>query len=334
MSRKPSNSHQAVALALAAAYRLDAAHRELAAARSCFAEAAVGIKRARYLAPDWEANRGALAAARAFHRLPGVVGTSLGHRVRDGLVHHDERVVTVFVVKKASSMRVVKAKHRVPRVVPGAPRSSLPTDVVEVGVFQHAALPGDAVSPDNGEDIATIACFATDEAQRPVALTAMHLITDAGMTPGPGIVFSSRGAGGEGMLGRFLRGTLVDADAAAILLEAGVSHENVIPGVAAIRGARPLIDPGDRGIAVRMRGAISGRLTGRVENCSAALPKLRLSDAIMVSIPVHRGDSGGVLVDNEGYALGVLKGFFTGGDRLAVFSPMAAVLDALRCTIP
>lgn len=334
MTGRKSSPPAKQAIALAAAYRVNAARRELAAARACFAEATRANDTSHYLSSEWEGLRPAIQKARGLHRLPGVMGTSLGHRIRDGVPDPEELVITVLVRKKIHALRAIPVSHRIPKTISGRSGGELSTDVIETGEFCNAVAPGLTVGLEIIPDSATISCFARDADGAPVALTVMHLITDAGIAPNRGLRFVSPGLDeGPQPLGHFLRGTLTNADAMAIALDPGVPHENEIPAIGTIRGARPVIDPGDRFIAVRMHGAVSGRRVGRIESCSAALPDLGLESAILVSIEVGPGDSGAVIVDNDGFVLGMLKGFFDGGDRLAVFSPIGAVLNALRCTL-
>ena len=244
--------------------------------------------------------------------------------------------MTVFVREKVRPLSKISAPYRIPKAVIASRTSRLPTDVIELGTFHNTALPGFSIGTEISPDSATLSCFATDlQSNQPVALTVMHLIIDAGIRPNRDLRFVAPTLEqGFNPLGSYLRGTLTTADAMAIMLDAGMSHDNVVPEIGEIAGARPVVASGDQFIAVRMFGAASGRrVTGRIEHCSVSLPELGLDSAILASIDVEPGDSGAVLVDNDRFVLGILKGFFDGGDRLAVFSPITAVLDALQCSI-
>jgi hypothetical protein len=164
----------------------------------------------------------------------------------------------------------------------------------------------------------------------------MHLIENAGLKGDANDEFVSPSEleGNAVRFGHFLRGYIKRIDAAAVVVEGNVTAQARIVGVGAVRGARPLVDPADRYIAVSMYGAATARrVIGRIEVPSVRIPKLSLDDAIMASIPAEEGDSGAALVDNDGFVLGLLKGYYTGGDQLRVFTPMPAVLKKLKCRL-
>lgn len=324
-----------------AARRVDAARRALRCARRHLAAVTQPGDQPPLRAPAWARREPILRAnLSTLMARPGVLGATLGYRVRGG-VQIAERVVTVFVRDK----RPVEAleggrRDAVPRRLTAAGRG-IGTDVVELGEFEETAAGGDSLGPAGRATDATIACFAEDvRTNIPVALTAMHLITKAGLAGSDDLAFVSPcdGAGGGPALGRFLRGTERGVDAAAIALD-GAAPPNAIRGIGDVRGWRPLVDPADRGVAVRMYGAASSSgsgepVVGRIDTPSVALPALDLDDAILVDIRVRAGDSGAAIVDNDEFVLGLLKGRFTGGAKLAVFTPIGAALAKLDCWIP
>jgi hypothetical protein len=325
-----------------AAQRLDAARAELRAARRRFAALTQPRHQRPYRSRKWARLVPVLRAAEAeFLPRPGVLAVSLGYRRRAGVTTEDEVVVTVFVRKKYPPEEVEGGPGAVvpPRVEVSG--TGLPTDVVGLGDFHETAAGGDSVGPKGVAVGATIGCFGEDEeSRRPVALTVMHLLTQAGITPSLDIRFVSPSAPvGTLPFGSYLRGTTERVDAMAIALDSNVLPTREIHGIGPILGWRPLVDPADRLIFVQMYGSATGEATGeraigRVEYPSVPLPELGLDDAILVSMPVLDGDSGAALVDGDRYVLGLLKGYYTGGNRLAVFTPIGAVLARLGCWMP
>jgi hypothetical protein len=192
----------------------------------------------------------------------------------------------------------------------------------------------DSIGPEGISTTATIGCFALDRRSGArVAITAMHLITDAGLTDVASLRFVSPSAerGLPQPLGTLLRGTLKHVDAAAIELDTGITAVPFIPGIGELRGARAL-DESDQFAAVRMVGVGSNDVvSGRIELPSVPIPKLDLDDAVLVSMRVQAGDSGAALVDADRFVVGFLKGQFAGSNGLAVFTSAASALRVLEC---
>lgn len=89
--------------------------------------------------------------------------------------------------------------------------------------------------------------------------------------------------------------------------------------------------PGDENLAVRMYGAASKLVSGRVVHPSVELPELSLDAALIVDIPTAEGDSGAALVDPQNHVLGFLVGEATGdfgGKR--IFCSAVSVVNLLR----
>jgi hypothetical protein len=102
-----------------------------------------------------------------------------------------------------------------------------------------------------------------------------------------------------------------------------------------ITGWRRLHWPGDHTTRVKLFGARSGFLLGQIHNANVSMPQYDLDDAIVVSIPTDRGDSGAAIVDDEGLVLGFLVGRGSDmPDDLRIFCPASLVLRALNCVIP
>jgi hypothetical protein len=294
----------------------------------------------------WSLERRALSEARDdLSALPEVIGTSVGHRRRAG-VETDERVVVVYVRRKLAPAELEKQRlEAVPRRLSSG-RSEVATDVVELGEFEPLLDAGCSVGPQGSTRRGTLGVFAEENGTgRMVALTAMHVTGRKSFPPGKAMTLCA--PTGEEVLGELLRGVRDGLDAAAVLVSPPAAGSRHITKIGQVRGRRPVSDSGDRGAAVRMFGAKSGLVSGRIEDPSIDLEllipkagslveftKQKIRSAILVDIPSRKGDSGAALVDNSGLVLGLLAGRFKGSEGKAVFSPIMSVLHALKCDIP
>jgi hypothetical protein len=183
----------------------------------------------------------------------------------------------------------------------------------------------------------TLGTFAVDVTGNLVALTAMHVTGEREFPPGNpiGIVSPSRIEGGARPFGIVMRGTRSGIDAAKISVLDPSSVTTDIAEIGAVRGWRPLSNPGDRNTAVRMFGARTGHaVVGRIVEPMVELPQYGLDAAILVDIPSVNGDSGAAIVDNEHLVLGLLIGESSQLHGLRVFNPISRVLAQLGCNIP
>ncbi|MBL7063144.1 MAG: hypothetical protein ISS49_02905 [Anaerolineae bacterium] len=112
-------------------------------------------------------------------------------------------------------------------------------------------------------------------------------------------------------------------------LEEGIVFETSIPGIGPIRGVR---DP-TRGMIVRMLGRTTGLATGEITEIGVAtaisgLPQgtIRLSNGIETSPLSQPGDGGALVVDEEGYAIGIVV---AGSETKTILAPIQDVLDSL-----
>lgn len=120
------------------------------------------------------------------------------------------------------------------------------------------------------------------------------------------------------------------ARTAAMLMARLVAGEPVaVPGVGRVRGWRPVLFPADTGTAVRLAGLASGLQFGVLAAPMVHLPGWGLDTAMLAHVHSAPGDSGSVLVDEDGLALGFLVGRATGaGEGWRVFRPAAALAEA------
>jgi len=267
-------------------------------------------------------------------RIPTVVGFSVGFRRRAGEAVQ-ERCVIVFVRRKHPLATLVKRSiARVPKSLSYGTKGRVPTDVVELGRMRESFVPGSLIGQRSMKRVGTLGTFATDPNEGLVALTAMHVTGLRSFDASSGSDDLFFFLEDETPLGRLLLGTKTGIDAAKIAVHDPASALDRTPKIGPIQGWRPLSLSGDRGSLVRMYGAISGLVYGRIEEPLASLDETQLGSVILVDIPSADGDSGAALVDNQGFVLGLLVGETTGGPRWRVFSPIGPVLNRLGCDIP
>ncbi|MBX3155737.1 MAG: hypothetical protein KF773_07045 [Deltaproteobacteria bacterium] len=313
------------------ARRLDAAYRELRAARMAFARASVREKRPTSRHPG----AGILAAVRK--RLlthPDVVGVGLGQRWRGGALD-GEPVIRVYVRRKRPLGQV--APSRVLRTLRHGKRK-IGVDVVAFGEHLVAqAAPGDSIGQVSPRSRGTIGTFATTDDGRRVAITAMHVTGARDVTANDSPIVCSipsrfDDAGAAGL--HLDLGTQSGVDAARILLPPGFSIDMRLPTFGDVKGWRWTVDE-DVNHSVTLVGATSGRLDGRIIDPSHDFPDLELNQVIVVRIPTDLGDSGASIVDGAGLVLGFLVGFGDGmPEDHRLFCPAGLVLGQLHCSIP
>ena len=268
-------------------------------------------------------------------RPTGVVGVGPGYRRRGG-VREDELCAVVYVDRKRSPSALRKdGREAVPTTLTGPHGITLSTDVVALGKLRRQASPGGSVGPKGRKRRGTIGVFAQDLVDGgTVALTAMHVFGASGA--GTACVSPAHGLTGSASLGPFRRGTLARTDAAVVAVDPGVATDNVLPQLGPIRGVRPISLPGDYDRAVRLWGAETGRpMSGVIVEPLVHLPADDIEAAILVEIDSVAGDSGGALVDADGFLLGFLVGKI--GPRsgpLRVFTPAALAFQLVSCDYP
>lgn len=96
------------------------------------------------------------------------------------------------------------------------------------------------------------------------------------------------------------------------------------PGLGPLHAWRPVVFPGDAGVAVRLAGFASGLQHGVLATPLAHLPGWGLDPALLAHVHSVPGDSGSVLVDSDDLVLGFLVGRATcAGTGVRVFRPAA-----------
>jgi WD40 repeat protein len=114
-----------------------------------------------------------------------------------------------------------------------------------------------------------------------------------------------------------------------VRLRAGSTFETVIPGIGPIRGVR---DP-TAGTSVRMLGRTTGLATGEITavDVGEIIPyrgtPTRFSCAIETSLKAKGGDCGALVVDDDGYGIGIVA---ASSESVTLLAPVRDVLDSLR----
>jgi hypothetical protein len=263
-----------------------------------------------------------------------VVGVSVGFRRRAGQITKERCVIVLVRRKHALSTLANRSIVRIPKSLRYGTGGRVSTDVIELGRLRESFVPGSLIGQRSMNRVGTLGTFATDPNEGLVALTAMHVSGlrsfDASSDSGDLSFFLED----KTPLGRLLLGTKTGVDAAKISVDDPASALDLTPRIGPIQGWRPMSLSGDRGSLVRMYGAISGLVYGRIEEPLAFLDETELGGVILVDIPSADGDSGAALVDNQGFVLGLLVGETIRGPRWRVFSPIGPVLRKLGCDIP
>ena len=116
-------------------------------------------------------------------------------------------------------------------------------------------------------------------------------------------------------------------------LEVGTAFETSIPGIGAPRGIRRATP----GAAVRMLGRSSGLVSGEITEVAASISMplpdgttYRFTDAILTTRMAAGGDGGALVVDEEGYVVGIMV---AGSPTASILAPIGEVLDALGVTL-
>jgi hypothetical protein len=263
-----------------------------------------------------------------------VVGSAITTRRRGG-VDTGEPALAVYVTRKVTPRTLARSGEALlPRSVTLHGRE-VPVDVVEFGKLERLVACGSSlgITRESRRSSGTLGVIARDNVtQAPVALTAMHVFDRLGYRKGDEVeVFCPRhGDDGSTALGRFEGGTMKRVDAARVSFLDPSAAQPFIKGIGPIRGWRPLVDPLDRNIPVRMFGARTGFQKGTIDTVEARLDEADLVPCLFAKIDGDEGDSGAALVDDDGFVLGILVGrSISLGVR--VFSPIGLVLSMMGC---
>jgi len=184
----------------------------------------------------------------------------------------------------------------------------------------------------------TIGCFVMDVEGEVYLLSAAYVLGEPDykletvvLQPGP----TDDGQAPDDVVGYFTKYLPLDDDVSVAnlvglaRLEEGIEFEAAIPGIGPIRGVRnPVL-----GMVVHMLGRTTGLTTGQITQIDTTFPMdideertLRFRDGIFNSLISLAGDSGALVVDDEGYAIGIVVAWTP---TETILAPIQKVLDSL-----
>jgi Tol biopolymer transport system component len=184
----------------------------------------------------------------------------------------------------------------------------------------------------------TLGAFVLGRDDQVYLLTLGLLLSPAGCEPDLSVIQPGRTDGGQlpgDLIGKSAR-CLPLQDAASISnmvalvrLEGALGFETSIPGIGPLQGVRQPA-PGDQ---VRMLGRSSGLMSGKVTVVSVDVNigmsdgvSYQFTNAIETTPMTAAGDGGALVVDDQGYAVGIAA---AQSERLSVLAPMQEILDSL-----
>lgn len=252
----------------------------------------------------------------------GYVGHAIGHKRRDGIVL-PELSITVFVRTKLSKRRLAKAARPAAPASLAAPNGRrIITDVVELALTerQTIAYPGGYVGSQVAPDPGTLTCFARNGAGQLLGLTAGHVAYRAGAYVLP---YTS----GD-VIGTRDQSLTTPADTASIVIQSATTQQLPVGGT--MSGWRAVTQY-DVGTTVQLFGAESGQWrSGKLIYLAPWLANWQLANVLMYSAPSEGGDSGGPVIDIDGYLIGQHVGRGThDGNSVAIANSMVQVASAL-----
>jgi hypothetical protein len=290
-----------------------------------------------------------------------VVGLCVARKQRRGRL--GALCLQVLVEKKYAESKV-KAAHRIPRAVESpAFEEALETDVRAVGAGRLHALVSNDKPARPGYDIGnelggsgTLACVVVDnDTGARLGLSCAHVIApdgaaDVDHTPGQVVYYPSLDnaelldAVADAPIGKLVRVRApgLAPDDAATNVDAAVFQPDDPAWLDARIAALGRVPRGIRsqlaiGLAVQKVGAVTERTHGVVQTTTLAakIPDAQgeavtFVDHIGISTFAEPGDSGALVLDGAGRAIGLHIGGF---DGMSVCTPIGRVLSALGCTL-
>lgn len=290
----------------------------------------------------------------------GVTGTAVGYK-QQGSLKTRQRAIVVFVEEKTAD-----AARRIPAMLDGRGRSGhairVPTDVIaspipEVAAWEHTCENNDVRAPGcqifneaRKDHAGTFGAMVKGSAGQIYMLSCYHVMrppkakwsaysteddANAGiMCPSPT---------GDFTIAQLVRGTRTQyADVAVATLtnldriSSLLPYSNSLPkGVRNISRATPQAEIGR--LVLRMCGARSGTLSqGTLEHVGATRfikysdGVVRFDELLLAKLGARTGDSGSLVVDTAGYAIGVVLA--VAGDYTYLM-PWARVADAAQAEL-
>ncbi len=292
---------------------------------------------------------------------PGVTGIDVGYKVVAG-VQTDELAIRVHVAEKKTK---VPAGERVPKEIDGAVTDVLerryepqvvsePLDVgLQVVDSGHYPTLQGGISMGPSRDVGgfifagTLGAVVVDNAtNQHAALTNFHVAcVDSTWAVGNRMVQPSRidtGVVPTDEFGAIARAVLsAHVDGAVVSIDSGRASSAAVAEIGTIKGSKAAT----LGMPVRKRGRTTGLTYGSVDGLSLAvnidygdgIGVKTLTDQISIAADTTKnamfsdhGDSGSVIVDDNGYVVGLL---FAGAGAGTVANPIASVLSELNVSM-
>lgn len=235
--------------------------------------------------------------------------------------------ITLFVRKKLSRRQLQRASGRpAPRWLTTAGGQRMATDVVELRVVRKDAriCPGAVIAPRGLSLPGALACFAWNEHHQYVGVTAGHVASAEGDYVSP-----SGTSGTDAVFGTLDRSRLTPVDAATLLITAPWSRR--MPNGSSLAGWRTLTKHDLNHTRVSLYSATAGEWSSGHLEYVADVPEWGLENALLYSSESKPGDSGGPVIDDAGYLIGVHTGRGEYKKRpVAIACAMERVVLALR----
>jgi hypothetical protein len=290
--------------------------------------------------------------ARPWTQGPGIQGLGLGEKISNGKVG-DELALRVYVARKKPLSQVT---NRVPKRVRVPELGEFPTDVEEIGRVEaesfreraRPAMPGCGLGHPN-VSVGTFGCLVRKrgDASRLYILSNSHVLADEGVAAIDDPILQPGPADGGGRRDRLARlsefqpftfsrvGYVNFIDAAIAEVDPGRVEEAIrILGVPPAGKGRVL----RRGMQVQKVGRTTDHTVGVVRDVNYRFSlnyknadtgrraRVGFRDQVLCSRYTAGGDSGSLVMNMRGYALGL---HFAGSPSTSVFSRIRDVFSAL-----
>jgi hypothetical protein len=183
----------------------------------------------------------------------------------------------------------------------------------------------------------TLGYFAVGEQGRTFILSEADVLSGIPPTPGSLVVQPGPIDGGQapydvvGQVAKVLprEGPVPAANLVALAaLTPGIEFQSEIPGIGPVRGIRAA----EVGMPVQKFGRTTGLTSGTITGIDVTTDieagneeSVTIEDGISASLESAPGDGGALVVDNRGYAIGIL---ISGSGEETILAPIQAVLDS------
>jgi hypothetical protein len=292
--------------------------------------------------------------ARTWTAGSGVVGFGIGEKVTEGK-RDSTLALKIYVAEKLPLSRVDDAERVPPEVNIPDIAKGLPTDVEAIGILKEELLtlkerpliPGYSIG-NIKENTGTLGCMVMPRGGGDdLILSNSHILARYGLAPvgetiiQPGIDDGGAAADAVGSLLRFVPfdfgpGFLNTCDAAIAKVQEGIVISPAIAQIGMVSGINSELQ---RGMQIQKTGRTTDHTIGTILDVNfrfkISYPNaasngertpLGFRDQVRCSRYTDGGDSGALVCDMKGYAVGL---HFVGSDSVSVFSPIQFVLDAL-----